>query len=72
MKDKKFIFATGNPNKLKEIKYAIKGFEIVGLRDLGITEEIPETGATLKENSLQKAKYIYDKTGYIVFRMILA
>ena len=34
MKDKKFIFATGNPNKLKEIKYAIKGFEIVGLRDL--------------------------------------
>ena len=67
MKDKKFVFATGNPNKLKEIKYAIKGFEIVGLRDLGITEEIPETGATLKENSLQKAKYIYEKTGYSCF-----
>ena len=67
MKDKKFIFATGNPNKLKEIKYAIKGFEIVGLRDLGITEEIPETGATLKENALLKAKYVYNKTGLNCF-----
>lgn len=64
---KKIVFATGNPNKLKEIKSAINGFEIVGLTDLDITEEIPETGTTLKENALQKAKYVYDKTGLNCF-----
>ena len=67
MKVKKIVFATGNPNKLKEIKYAIKSFEIVGFKDLGITEEIPETGDTLKKNALQKAKYVYDKTGLDCF-----
>ena len=61
---KKIVFATGNPNKLKEIKSAINSFEIIGLNDLGITEEIPETGTTLKENALQKAKYIFEKTGF--------
>ena len=67
MKVKKIVFATGNPNKLKEIKSAINSFEIVGLKDLGITEEIPETGDTLKKNALQKAKYVYDKTGFDCF-----
>ena len=67
MKVKKIVFATGNPNKLKEIKSAIKSFEIVGLKNLGITEEIPETGDTLKKNALQKAKYVYDKTGLDCF-----
>ena len=64
---KKIVFATGNPNKLKEINAAIKSFKIVGLKDLGINEEIPETGITLKENALQKAKYVYDKTGLNCF-----
>ncbi|MDB0011058.1 RdgB/HAM1 family non-canonical purine NTP pyrophosphatase [Flavobacteriales bacterium] len=67
MKVKKIVFATGNPNKLKEINSAISSFEIVGLKDLGITEEIPETGDTLKKNALQKAKYVYDKTGLDCF-----
>ena len=67
MKVKKIVFATGNLNKLKEIKSAINIFEIVGLKDLGITEELPETGTTLKENALQKAKYVYDKTGVNCF-----
>ncbi|MDG1690282.1 MAG: non-canonical purine NTP diphosphatase [Flavobacteriales bacterium] len=67
MKVKKIVFATGNPNKLKEIKSAINSFEIIGLKDLGITEEIPETGDTLKKNALQKAKYVYGKTGLDCF-----
>jgi XTP/dITP diphosphohydrolase len=67
MKVKKIVFATGNPNKLKEIKSAINNFEIIGLKDLGITEEIPETGDTLKKNALQKAKYVYNKTGLDCF-----
>ena len=67
MKVNKIVFATGNPNKLKEIKSAINSFKIVGLKDLGITEEIPETGDTLMKNALQKAKYVYDKTGFDCF-----
>ena len=64
---KKIVFATGNSNKLKEINSAVDGFEIVGLTDLDINEEIPETGTTLKENALQKARYVYDKTGLNCF-----
>ncbi|MAS67848.1 MAG: non-canonical purine NTP pyrophosphatase, RdgB/HAM1 family [Flavobacteriaceae bacterium] len=67
MKVKKIVFATGNHNKLKEIKSAINSFEIIGLKDLGITDEIPETENTLKKNALQKAKYIYNKTGLDCF-----
>ena len=67
MKIKKIVFATGNLNKLNEIKSAISSFEIVGPKDLGITEEIPETGDTLKKNALEKAKYVYDKTGLDCF-----
>ena len=37
----KIVFATGNPNKLKEINSAISGFKIIGLKDLWITDEIP-------------------------------
>ena len=64
---KKIVFTTGNPNKLIEIKSAINSFEIVGLKDLKIIEEIPETGDTLKKNALQKVKYVYDKTGLDCF-----
>ena len=67
MKVNKIVFATGNPNKLKEINSAINCFKIVGLKDLGITEEIPETGDTLMKNALQKAKYVYNKTGLDCF-----
>ena len=67
MKVNKIVFATGNPNKLKEIKSVISSFEIVGLGGLGITEKIPETGDTLMKNALQKAKYVYDKTGLDCF-----
>ena len=64
---KKVVFATGNLNKLEEVKAAIDGFEIIGLTETEITEKIPETGTTLRENALQKAKYVYDKTGLNCF-----
>ena len=67
MKVKKIVFATGNPNKLKEVTSAVDCFEIVGLKEIGVTEKIPETGATLKENALLKAKYVYEKTGLSCF-----
>lgn len=58
----KIVFATNNKNKLHEIREILgDGFEIVSLNDIGCHEDIPETGNTLEENALQKARYIHDK-----------
>ena len=67
MKPEKIVFASANSNKLKEVSLAINSFEIVGLKEIGIKEEIPETGVTLKENAILKAKYVYNKTGLNCF-----
>ena len=64
---KKLIFATHNPNKLIEIKSAVNSFQILGLKEIGIHEDIAETGTTLEENALIKSQYIYQKTGLSCF-----
>ena len=64
---KKLIFATHNPNKLAEIKSAVISFEVVGLKEMGVVEDIAETGSTLEENALIKSQYIYQKTGLSCF-----
>ena len=64
---KKLIFATNNSNKLKEIRKSILNLEIISLTDLNLHEDIPETGITLKENALQKAQFIHNKTGLNCF-----
>lgn len=38
-------------------------FELSTPREVGITEDIPETAPTLEGNALQKARYIYERTG---------
>ena len=64
----KLVFATGNPGKLREAAEILgEGFELVTPAEVGITEDIPETGSTLRANSLQKADYIYNKTGLDCF-----
>lgn len=58
----KIIFATHNKNKALELqKLMPKGIEIVTLEEVGCFEEIPETGQTLEENAILKARYVYDK-----------
>ena len=60
----KLVFATGNVGKLREASEILgEGFELVSLAQVGITEDIPETGKTLVANSLQKAQYLYEKLG---------
>lgn len=64
----KIVFATNNKNKLAEIR-AILGerFDVVSLNDIGCHADIPETGRTLEENAMQKARYVYDNYGLSVF-----
>ena len=58
----KIVFATGNAHKLHEAGEILSDLcELVMPSSLGLTEDIPETGETLEENSLQKARYLYDK-----------
>ena len=62
------VFATGNPGKLREAQEILgEGFELVTPVEAGIPEDIPEDGNTLRANSLQKAQYIYDRTGLDCF-----
>lgn len=62
------IFASANKGKIKEIHEIIgKSFTIKGLNDIGITEEIPETGHSFYENAYLKANYVYQKTSLPCF-----
>ena len=63
---KKIIFATGNKNKLKEIKEILPDFDIISAKDAGISIDVEETGTTFKENAYIKAKAIWNITGGIV------
>lgn len=65
---KQLVFATNNPHKLQEIR-AILGpdFLVKGLKDIGCTEDIPETADTLEGNAAIKARYVKDHYGYDCF-----
>ena len=58
----KLIFATHNDHKLNEVRSILGGkISISGLKEIGYFESINETGNTLRENSLIKAKFIHEK-----------
>ncbi len=56
----RFVLATHNPGKLREMGEILKdfGIEVVSPRDLGLTVDVEETGTTFAENALLKAKAI--------------
>lgn len=61
----KIVFATANEGKVKEIKEILKDFpiEVVSMKEMGITADIEENGATFEENSLIKARALVKLTG---------
>lgn len=64
----KLYFATHNSNKLKEIQKLLpQGMELLGLNSLGVTEDIPETAATIEGNSQMKTHYVFDHYGVACF-----
>ena len=56
----KYVLATHNPGKLKEMGAILAqfGVEVVSPKDLGLTVDVEETGATFAENAMLKAKAI--------------
>ena len=61
----KYIFATGNENKLREIRQitADMDIEIVSMKDAGCFEDVEETGTSFEENAFLKANAIAKKSG---------
>lgn len=58
------VFATNNPNKVAEIKNVLGSqFDVVSLKDAGITIDIPEPYDSLEENARTKSKTIFELTG---------
>ena len=56
----KIIFATGNENKMKEIRMILAdlGMPIVSMKEAGIDIDVVEDGTTFEENALIKATEI--------------
>ncbi|MEM6320116.1 MAG: RdgB/HAM1 family non-canonical purine NTP pyrophosphatase [Bacteroidota bacterium] len=65
---KQLIFATGNPNKVRETGEILKDFmQVISMKDIGATEDIPETMPTLEGCALQKARYLAKNYGVDCF-----
>jgi XTP/dITP diphosphohydrolase len=57
----KILFATSNINKAAEVSSMLpEHFEILTLKDIDHTEDIPETSPTIKGNAMQKANFILE------------
>jgi XTP/dITP diphosphohydrolase len=60
----KLIFATNNQHKVEEIQAATGNvFEVITLKNAGITKDIPEPYDTLEENATTKSQTIFEMTG---------
>ncbi len=61
----KIIFATGNKDKLREIRaiFGELGIEVVSMKEAGINVDIVEDGTTFAENALIKARAVAKASG---------
>jgi XTP/dITP diphosphohydrolase len=62
---RRLLVATGSAHKLIELQrlFGDLPIDLVTLRDVGITDESPEDGATFEENALQKARWYSEASG---------
>ncbi len=61
----KLIFATGNANKMREIRQIFGDLagEILSMKEAGVNAEVEENGKTFEENALIKARAVHAVTG---------
>ena len=64
---KKLVFATGNMNKLREIKQILEGLdvEVLSMKEAGVDVDIVEDGTTFEENALIKARAVSKASGHL-------
>jgi XTP/dITP diphosphohydrolase len=62
------IFASNNDHKVREINSILgNSFKLISLKEVNITEDIPEEEPDLEGNALSKARYVHRLTGENVF-----
>lgn len=68
MEKKRIIFATGNEGKMKEVRVILGdlSYEILSMKEAGISIDIEENGTTFEENAIIKANAIMKLTNEIV------
>lgn len=61
----KLLIGTNNRGKIVEISEVLEGLsvEIATPEELGITDAPEETGATFRENAMQKARFYHERSG---------
>ena len=65
---REIVFATRNPNKIKEVAAMLSDkVTLIGLDEIGCEEELPETTDTIPGNALQKANYVKKHFNYNCF-----
>ncbi len=66
MNREKLLIATTNKGKLQELSAFLSDLPIIllSLRDVGITDDVEETGKTYQENSQKKAIFYAQKSGF--------
>ncbi|MBR0085205.1 MAG: non-canonical purine NTP pyrophosphatase, partial [Lachnospiraceae bacterium] len=64
---KRILFATGNKDKVREIREILAGtgIEIMSLKEAGFDIDIEENGTTFEENAAIKAKTAAEMSGEI-------
>ena len=67
-KIEKIVFATGNKDKVREINEILEGFSIpvYTMKEAGVNVEIREDGKSFEENSLKKARTVWEVSGGLV------
>jgi XTP/dITP diphosphohydrolase len=67
METRKILIGTTNPGKISEISAVISDLpiQILSPKDLGITEDVDETGSTYQDNATIKAQFYYQKSQLI-------
>ena len=62
---RKLVFATGNQNKLREIKAILADMdvEVLSMKEAGVDVDIVEDGKTFEENALIKARAVAKASG---------
>lgn len=62
---RQIVFATNNIHKLSELRAVVgNSLSVLSLADIDCHDDIPETGSTLEENSMIKARWVKDRYGY--------
>ena len=60
MKERRIVFATGNENKMKEIRMILEdlGMPVISMKEAGAYVDVEENGSTFEENAMIKASAV--------------